>query len=257
MGLRERSAAGQARERQAGRAIVALRPASLPLQPPCPGLVPPAWGISLPPPSPPQSNPTRAALCAPALGLRARSAATMHCQAEVRLPSPGQLKAARRRYKTFMIDEILAKETCDYFGKLSLYSVCPSLIVRPKPLHSCTGKRASRGGGGGRVGPVRFSPSSRPTPADAPSQVLLKRERAAPRPRGSGSKRGDTPESPVLVPSRQRGSIRRKGREKEVLRCESGAVPSRVSDWSPGGQIWPWVLPTVTLQATGRVCGSG
>ncbi|XP_044295427.1 homeobox protein BarH-like 2 [Varanus komodoensis] len=68
----------------------------------------------------------------------------MHCQAEVRLASPGQLKAARRRYKTFMIDEILSKETCDYFEKLSLYSVCPSLIVRPKPLHSCTGSPSLR-----------------------------------------------------------------------------------------------------------------
>ncbi|XP_051512020.1 homeobox protein BarH-like 2 [Myxocyprinus asiaticus] len=63
----------------------------------------------------------------------------MHCQAELRLASTAQLKAARRRYKTFMIDEILSKETCDYFEKLSLYSVCPSLIVRPKPLHSCSG----------------------------------------------------------------------------------------------------------------------
>uniref|UniRef100_A0A8D0G7H2 BARX homeobox 2 n=1 Tax=Sphenodon punctatus TaxID=8508 RepID=A0A8D0G7H2_SPHPU len=68
----------------------------------------------------------------------------MHCQAELRLTSPGQLKAARRRYKTFMIDEILSKETCDYFEKLSLYSVCPSLIVRPKPLHSCTGSPSLR-----------------------------------------------------------------------------------------------------------------
>ncbi|XP_026086932.1 homeobox protein BarH-like 2 isoform X1 [Carassius auratus] len=61
----------------------------------------------------------------------------MHCQAELRVASSAQLKATRRRYKTFMIDEILSKETCDYFEKLSLYSVCPSLIVRPKPLHSC------------------------------------------------------------------------------------------------------------------------
>ncbi|TNN01587.1 homeobox protein BarH-like 2 [Takifugu flavidus] len=68
----------------------------------------------------------------------------MHCQAELRLSSPGQLKAARRRYKTFMIDEILSKETCDYFEKLSLYSVCPSLIVRPKPLHSCSGSSTLR-----------------------------------------------------------------------------------------------------------------
>ncbi|XP_073922445.1 homeobox protein BarH-like 2 isoform X2 [Castor canadensis] len=68
----------------------------------------------------------------------------MHCHAELRLGSPGQLKAARRRYKTFMIDEILSKETCDYFEKLSLYSVCPSLVVRPKPLHSCTGSSSLR-----------------------------------------------------------------------------------------------------------------
>ncbi|KAM6432426.1 homeobox protein BarH-like 2 [Liasis olivaceus] len=69
----------------------------------------------------------------------------MHCQAGLRLPSPGQqLKAARRRYKTFMIDEILSKETCDYFEKLSLYSVCPSLVVRPKALHSCTGSSSLR-----------------------------------------------------------------------------------------------------------------
>lgn len=74
---------------------------------------------------------------------------TMHCHAELRLTSPGQLKAARRRYKTFMIDEILSKETCDYFEKLSLYSVCPSLVVRPKPLHSCTGKAPRWGFGGG------------------------------------------------------------------------------------------------------------
>ncbi|TSK38370.1 Homeobox protein BarH-like 2 [Bagarius yarrelli] len=63
----------------------------------------------------------------------------MQCQAEFRLAQPAQLKAARRRYKTFMIDEILAKETCDYLEKLSLYSMCPSLVVRPKALHSCSG----------------------------------------------------------------------------------------------------------------------
>ncbi|XP_006150703.1 homeobox protein BarH-like 2 [Tupaia chinensis] len=68
----------------------------------------------------------------------------MHCHAELRLSTPGQLKAARRRYKTFMIDEILSKETCDYFEKLSLYSVWPSLVVRPKPLHSCTGSSSLR-----------------------------------------------------------------------------------------------------------------
>ncbi|XP_009904779.2 homeobox protein BarH-like 2 [Dryobates pubescens] len=62
----------------------------------------------------------------------------MHCQAQARA------KASRRRYKTFMIDEILSKETCDYFEKLSLYSVCPSLLVRPKPLHSCAGSPSLR-----------------------------------------------------------------------------------------------------------------
>ncbi|NXO72956.1 BARX2 protein, partial [Phainopepla nitens] len=46
--------------------------------------------------------------------------------------------------KTFMIDEILSKETCDYFEKLSLYSVCPSLLVRPKALHSCAGSPSLR-----------------------------------------------------------------------------------------------------------------
>ncbi|KAM4014866.1 homeobox protein BarH-like 2 [Anomaloglossus baeobatrachus] len=68
----------------------------------------------------------------------------MHCQAELRLSSPGQVKASRRRYKSFMIDEILSKETCDYFEKLSLYSVCPSLLVRPKALHSCPGSSPLR-----------------------------------------------------------------------------------------------------------------
>ncbi|XP_029111684.1 homeobox protein BarH-like 2 [Scleropages formosus] len=63
----------------------------------------------------------------------------MHCQAELRLSPPGQVRAARRRYKTFMIDEILSKETCDYFEKLSLHSGCPSLLVRPRALHSCPG----------------------------------------------------------------------------------------------------------------------
>ncbi|NWV39083.1 BARX2 protein, partial [Grantiella picta] len=60
------------------------------------------------------------------------------------LSAPGRPKAGRRRYKTFMIDEILSKETCDYFEKLSLYSVCPSLLVRPKPLHSCAGSPSLR-----------------------------------------------------------------------------------------------------------------
>ncbi|XP_032085722.1 LOW QUALITY PROTEIN: homeobox protein BarH-like 2 [Thamnophis elegans] len=68
----------------------------------------------------------------------------MHCQGGLRLPSPGQLKAARRRYKTFMIDEILSKETCDYFEKLSLYSVRPFSGRPAQSLHSCTGSSSLR-----------------------------------------------------------------------------------------------------------------
>ncbi|KAL7870392.1 hypothetical protein SRHO_G00078890 [Serrasalmus rhombeus] len=68
----------------------------------------------------------------------------MQCQAELRGSNPGQLAAGRRRYKTFMIDEILSKETCDYFERLSLYSVCPALVVRPKALHSCSGPSSLR-----------------------------------------------------------------------------------------------------------------
>ncbi|NXX94381.1 BARX2 protein, partial [Centropus bengalensis] len=69
----------------------------------------------------------------------------MHCpQHPPRLPAPGRARAGRRRYKTFMIDEILAKETCDYLGKLSFCSVCPALLVRPKPLHSCAGSPSLR-----------------------------------------------------------------------------------------------------------------
>ncbi|KAG8434703.1 hypothetical protein GDO86_012890 [Hymenochirus boettgeri] len=67
----------------------------------------------------------------------------MHCQAELRFTSPAQMKSDRRRYKSFMIDEILSKETCGYFEKLSLYSVCPSVLVRPRALH-CTGSPSLR-----------------------------------------------------------------------------------------------------------------
>lgn len=97
----------------------------------------------------------------------------MHCQAELRLATPGQLKAARRRYKTFMIDEILSKETCDYFEKLSLYSVCPSLIVRPKPLHSCSGSSSLRGYP--LLSVITRQPSLAPSPLsrDAPHLPLL------------------------------------------------------------------------------------
>ncbi|KAG9351730.1 hypothetical protein JZ751_022981 [Albula glossodonta] len=60
---------------------------------------------------------------------------TMHCTAELRCSFPGQLTAVRRRYKSFMIDEILSKETCDYFEKLS---TCPvgSSFPGVKPLLS-------------------------------------------------------------------------------------------------------------------------
>ncbi|KAJ8342475.1 hypothetical protein SKAU_G00324030 [Synaphobranchus kaupii] len=59
----------------------------------------------------------------------------MHCTAELRCSLPGQLTAGRRRYKTFMIDEILSKETCDYFEKLSMWSA-GFFLPRPKPLQS-------------------------------------------------------------------------------------------------------------------------
>ncbi|KAJ8412589.1 hypothetical protein AAFF_G00129250 [Aldrovandia affinis] len=62
---------------------------------------------------------------------------TMHCTAELRCTVPGQLTAVRRRYKTFMIDEILSKETCGYFEKLSMWPV-GSFLPRPKPLLSCS-----------------------------------------------------------------------------------------------------------------------
>uniref|UniRef100_A0ACB8EGQ1 Uncharacterized protein n=1 Tax=Sphaerodactylus townsendi TaxID=933632 RepID=A0ACB8EGQ1_9SAUR len=57
----------------------------------------------------------------------------MHCQAEQSLAPPGQLETARRRYKTFMIDEILSEDTCDDLGKLSLF-------VGPELLPPCTDK---------------------------------------------------------------------------------------------------------------------
>ncbi|TKS81281.1 Homeobox protein [Collichthys lucidus] len=104
----------------------------------------------------------------------------MHCQAELRLSSPGQLKAARRRYKTFMIDEILSKETCDYFEKLSLYSVCPSLIVRPKPLHSCTGGVPSHLP---LLSPQQHPRGSEPSPSQTPLSISSESEteRSTPR----------------------------------------------------------------------------
>ncbi|MBN3318035.1 BARX2 protein, partial [Atractosteus spatula] len=113
--------------------------------------------------------------------------ANMHCQAELRLSSPGQLKAARRRYKTFMIDEILSKETCDYFEKLSLYSMCPSLIVRPKPLHSCTGSSSLRA-----YPLLSPSPQTRvPLPLLSPSPNSLSGSRSEP----------PTSETPVSISS--------------------------------------------------------
>ncbi|NWU96941.1 BARX2 protein, partial [Upupa epops] len=50
----------------------------------------------------------------------------------------------RRRYKTFMVDEILAQETCGCLEKLSLCSAGPALLVRPEPLRSCAGSPALR-----------------------------------------------------------------------------------------------------------------
>ncbi|KAG7484511.1 hypothetical protein MATL_G00049990 [Megalops atlanticus] len=59
----------------------------------------------------------------------------MHCRGELRCSFPGKLIVARRRYKTFMIDEILSKDICDNFEKLS---TCPMghSVTRLKPLLS-------------------------------------------------------------------------------------------------------------------------
>ncbi|XP_067910419.1 homeobox protein BarH-like 2 [Heterodontus francisci] len=59
----------------------------------------------------------------------------MQCPAERRLTFPGLDKPRSQRYKTFMIDEILAKETRGYL-ELALGSR-PGFIARPQALHSC------------------------------------------------------------------------------------------------------------------------
>lgn len=96
----------------------------------------------------------------------------MHCTAELRCVLPGQLTAGRRRYKTFMIDEILSKETCDYFEKLSTWPV-GLFLPRPKLLQSYESSSllpyplisvvAHQDGG-----PEATRPSSPPSPARPP-----------------------------------------------------------------------------------------
>ncbi|KAM8903179.1 homeobox protein BarH-like 2 isoform 2-T2 [Spinachia spinachia] len=128
----------------------------------------------------------------------------MHCQAELRLSSPGQLKAARRRYKTFMIDEILSKETCDYFEKLSLYSVCPSLVVRPKPLHSCSGPSSLRAYP--LLSVITRQPPNLPLHLPRPPSPGA----AAPHPRGSEASPSQTPLSISSESEAERGTPRLK-----------------------------------------------
>ncbi|XP_006642283.2 homeobox protein BarH-like 2 [Lepisosteus oculatus] len=125
----------------------------------------------------------------------------MHCQAELRLSSPGQLKAARRRYKTFMIDEILSKETCDYFEKLSLYSMCPSLIVRPKPLHSCTGSSSLRAYP--LLSVITRQPPSLPHLPQPSPQTRVPLPLLSPSPNGLSGSRPEPPasETPVSISS--------------------------------------------------------
>ncbi|XP_068601659.1 homeobox protein BarH-like 2 [Brachionichthys hirsutus] len=130
----------------------------------------------------------------------------MHCQAELRLSSLGQLKAGvRRRYKTFMIDEILSKETCDYFEKLSLYSVCPSLVVRPKPLHSCSGSASLRAYP--LVSVVTRQPPHLPQGSSPSSHLPLLSPQ---HPRGSESSPSQTPLSISSESDTERGTPRLK-----------------------------------------------
>ncbi|XP_078538105.1 homeobox protein BarH-like 2 [Lissotriton helveticus] len=127
----------------------------------------------------------------------------MHCQAELRLPSSGPMKAARRRYKTFMIDEILSKETCGYFEKLSLYSVCPSLLVRPKPLHSCTGSPSLRAYPLISVITTPSSISSRLVPTSSSSHL----SQALSTHSSAGDARAETPASEALASSESEAEL--------------------------------------------------
>ncbi|XP_056365837.1 homeobox protein BarH-like 2 [Oenanthe melanoleuca] len=137
-------------------------------------------------------------------------------------PQPPRLpKAGRRRYKTFMIDEILSKETCDYFEKLSLYSVCPSLLVRPKPLHSCAGSP-----------PVRALPLLPALPPLLPGGSRLLPAEAAPgEPQGSSESEAEQPPPRSKKPRRSRTiftEIQLMGLEKKFQKQKYLSTPDRL-----------------------------
>ncbi|XP_041030351.1 homeobox protein BarH-like 2 [Carcharodon carcharias] len=65
----------------------------------------------------------------------------MQAPAERSLTFPGMHKPGNRRYKTFMIDEILARESRGHL-ELTLGSQ-PGFIIRPQAVHSCPGSSLS------------------------------------------------------------------------------------------------------------------
>ncbi|XP_072342945.1 homeobox protein BarH-like 2 isoform X1 [Scyliorhinus torazame] len=65
----------------------------------------------------------------------------MQAPAERSLTFPGMHKAGGRRYKTFMIDDILAKDSRSHL-ELTLASRA-DFIIRPQALHSCPGSSLS------------------------------------------------------------------------------------------------------------------
>ncbi|XP_017664944.1 PREDICTED: homeobox protein BarH-like 2 [Lepidothrix coronata] len=156
-----------------------------------------------------------------------------------RLPAPGRPKAGRRRYKTFMIDEILSKETCDYFEKLSLYSVCPSLLVRPKPLHSCAGSPSLRAYP--LISVITRQPSVVPPllPAATSSRVLPAQpcpgpggsEPVASEAQGSSESEAEQPTPRIKKPRRSRTiftEIQLMGLEKKFQKQKYLSTPDRL-----------------------------
>ncbi|XP_038635669.1 homeobox protein BarH-like 2 isoform X3 [Scyliorhinus canicula] len=65
----------------------------------------------------------------------------MQAPAQRSLTFPGMYKAGGRRYKTFMIDDILAKDSRSHL-ELTLASRA-DFIIRPQALHSCPGSSLS------------------------------------------------------------------------------------------------------------------
>ncbi|NWR89954.1 BARX2 protein, partial [Furnarius figulus] len=159
-----------------------------------------------------------------------------HSEPQPRLAAPGRPKAGRRRYKTFMIDEILSKETCDYFEKLSLYSVCPSLLVRPKPLHSCAGSPSLRAYP--LISVITRQPSVVPTllpagssPRALPAQPSPGSENPSSEVHGSSESEAEQPTPRVKKPRRSRTiftEIQLMGLEKKFQKQKYLSTPDRL-----------------------------